>query len=421
MLRPIIASTFLIGSLLAGPDWPQFRGPDGDGHSPAKNVPVQWSDTENVAWVVPVAGRGWSSPSLKDGRIYLTTAVVTDGKPEEDNQADRSLRALCLDAATGKTLWDTEVFKQDGATAPTSIHKKNGHASPTALVTDDRVFVHFGHQGTAALDHSGKIVWTNRELKYPPQHGNGGSPILVDGKLIFNCDGQRDPFIAALDAATGKIAWRLPRPETEQKQKFAFATCSAFNIDGKTQVISPGAGAVDSFDPATGKHLWRVRYEGYSIVPKPILADGLIYISTAYDTPDMYCIDPHGASGDVTETHVKWTNGKRAPMTVAPIVVNGDVYWVTDQSGQVTCADAKTGEVYWCERVGSRYNSAAPLYADGRLYIQDEEGKCVVLKPGHTFEKIATNDVKEHGLASFAVTDGALFIRTDTKLFRIGK
>jgi outer membrane protein assembly factor BamB len=420
MIRVSFLVCLTVAGAWAGSDWPQFRGPAGDGHSDAKDVPLVWGERKNVAWVTPIPGRGWSSPVVKDGKIYLTTALVTDGSAESNPKADRSLRALCLDASSGRILWNVEVFNQVGATAPATIHQKNGHASPTPIITSDRLYVHFGHQGAASLDLTGKKVWEDRSFSYPPRHGNGGSPVLVDGRLIFNCDAEVDPFIIALESRSGRMAWRISRPPTEQKQTFAFATCGLIEVDGRKQLISPGAGAVDSFDPATGQHLWRVRYEGYSNVPKPVAAHGLLYISSSYDTPDVYCIDPRGASGDVTETHVKWISGKGAPMTVSPLVVGDEIYWVTDQGGMVTCSDAHTGEVHWRERVGGRAHSASPLYAGGRIYLQDEDGRCVVLKPGTAFEILAANQLPERSLATPAATDGALIIRTESKLWRIG-
>jgi outer membrane protein assembly factor BamB len=419
-LAAIVAAAPLFA---ADADWPQFRGPQADGHAPAGDAPLTWSTTENIAWSVEIPGRGWSSPVHRDGKIYLTTAVITDGGEESNPKADRSLRALCLDPATGRTLWDVEVFQQDGAAAPDTIHQKNGHASPTPIIAGDgRMFVHFGHQGTACLALAdGKKLWENRSLTYPPRHGNGGSPVLVDDRLIFSADAESNPFIAALDAATGALAWKRERPETAQKQKFGFATSGVFEIDGVRQLISPGPGAVDAFAPADGRHLWRVTYEGYSNVPNPVMAHGLLFVTTSYDTPDMIAIDPKGARGDVTETHVKWTSDKKAPMTVSPIVIGDEIYWVTDQGGFVTCADAKTGDVHWSERIGARAVSASPLHAGGRLYILDEEGKTHVLKPGRTFEKLAENDLDDRALASPAPLDGGLLVRTESRLWRIGK
>jgi outer membrane protein assembly factor BamB len=423
---PLLLLTVCFGYPLArgsDPGWPQFRGPTADGHSAAREVPVAWSTTENIAWKVETPGRGWSSPVHRDGKIYLTTAVVTDGGEESNPKADRSLRALCLDLATGRTLWDVEVFKQDGATAPDTIHQKNGHASPTPIISEDgRLFVHFGHQGTACLALAdGKKLWENRSLTYPPRHGNGGSPVLVDGRLVFSADAESDPFIAALNAGTGAVIWKRARPETEQKQKFGFSTAGVFEIDGVRQIVSAGPGAVDAFAPADGKHLWRVRYEGYSNVPNPVMAHGLIFVTTSYDTPDMYAIDPRGAKGDVTETHVRWITGTKAPMTVSPVVVGDEIYWVSDQGGFVTCADAKTGEVHWSERIGARAFSASPVYASGRLYLLDEEGKTHVLKPGRTLEKLAENDLDDRALATPAPIDGGLLVRTESALWRVGK
>jgi len=410
--------------LAADVGWPQFRGPQANGHSPARDVPLTWSTTQNVAWSVDIPGRGWSSPVHRDGRIYLTTAVITDGSSEESNpKADRSLRALCLGLATGRTLWDVEVFKQDGTTAPDTIHQKNGHASPTPIITDDgHLIVHFGHQGTASLALAdGNKLWENRSLTYPPRHGNGGSPVLVDGRLIFSADAESDPFIAALDPATGAVVWKRERPETAQRQKFGFSTAGVFEIDGQRQVVSAGPGAVDAFAPADGRHLWRVTYEGYSNVPNPVMAHGLLFVTTSYDTPDMYAIDPIGAKGDVTESHVRWIGDTKAPMTVSPIVIGDEIYWVTDQGGFVTCADVKTGAVHWSERIGARTVSASPVFASGRLYILDEEGQTFVLKPGKAFEKLALNDLDDRALASPAPLDGGLLVRTEHKLWRLGK
>jgi len=190
-------------------DWPKFRGPTSDGIATVTNLPLTWSGEKNIAWKTEIPGSGWSSPVLAGGKIYLTTAVVTSGS-EASPKADRSLRALCLDAATGNILWDQEVFQQDGAKAPDSIHRKNGHASPTPIVADGRLYVHFGHQGTACLDLTGRKLWENRSFFYQPQHGNGCSPVLADGNLIFSCDGREEQFILALKASNGAQAWKFP-------------------------------------------------------------------------------------------------------------------------------------------------------------------------------------------------------------------
>src|SRR5712691_4163525 len=203
MMRPFLptisATLFLATASLAN-SWPEFRGPTGMGIVRGGPLPLEWSRTKNIAWKQAVPGKGWSSPVVCDGRVYLTTAVPSG----DGSNSDQSLRALCLDASTGKLLWDKEVFQQDGKTAP-AIQNKNSHASPTPLIEGQRLYVHFGHQGTACLDLNGNTLWTNRTLKYEPVHGNGGSPILVDDLLIFSCDGGDIRFVVALDKSTGKV------------------------------------------------------------------------------------------------------------------------------------------------------------------------------------------------------------------------
>ena len=387
-----------------GENWPQFRGLDGQGHSAARDLPAEWSTKKNVVWQASLPGQGWSSPVLSDARIYLTTAVLTGEK-------NLSLRTLCLDSRTGKFVWNTEVF---GGTAG-NIHTKNSHASPTPLVESNRLYVHFGHQGTACLDLTGKIIWRNTELKYPPVHGSGGSPVVVDDALIFSCDGANNPFVVALDKRTGKMLWKTAR-ETDATKKFSFSTPLVVTVKGRKQVISPGSNAVCAYDPKTGEEIWRVRYDGYSVIPRPVSGHGLVYISTGFDRPVVMAIRPDG-QGDVTDTHVAWTVRRGAPNTPSLLLAGDELYLVAD-SGMASCLDARTGQLHWQERIGGNC-SASPVYADGRIYIQNEEGVGTVIKAGKQFEKLATNSLQERTLASYAVGDDALFIRTELHLYRI--
>jgi outer membrane protein assembly factor BamB len=416
MPRPLTARILalgLISSLAAAraADFPQFRGPAGDGHATARGLPSTWNETTNVAWKTPIPGKGWSSPSLYQNRLYLTSAVPVDPSNES---GDLSLRALCLDAATGKTIWDREVFVQSAATAP-KIHTKNSHASPTPLVTSDRLYVHFGHQGTACLDHAGDVLWRNNSLTYAPVHGNGGSPILVGDLLIFTCDGASDPAVVALDAATGEQAWRFERPGDPPK-KFSFCTPTAITIGGKTQVICPGAGVVNSLDPETGREIWRVHHEGYSVIPKPVFGHGLVFLSTGYDSPMVLAIRPDG-QGDVTDSHVAWSLAKGAPHTPSLLLVGDELYMVSDK-GVANCVDARTGKQHWQERIGGNYSSSL-VHADGKIYIQSEDGPAIVIRPGKRFARLADAGFKERTLASYAVGDNALFIRTEKNLYRV--
>jgi len=393
-------------------EWPQFRGPTGQGLSQALNVPIRWNATEGVAWKVEVPGLGWSSPVLSKGRLYLTSAITDAGS------GDVTLHALCLDSTDGHLVWDTEVLRPDPDRVA-AMHRKNSPASPTPIVTSDRLYVHFGHMGTAALDLAGKVLWRQTELDYPPTHGNGGSPVLVGDTLIFSADGQKDPCVIALDAGTGAMRWKTPRNSPARKQ-FSFSTPLAIEVDGVKQVISPGSGFVGAYDPADGHELWRVGYgEGYSVVPRPVFAHGLLFLSSGFDRASFYAIKPAVAAGDATATNVVWSLNKGAPHTPSAVVVGDEVYFVSD-AGIATCAEALTGDVLWSERLGGDF-SASPVAVDGRVYFQNETGVGFVVKAGKTYELLARNDLGERSLASYAVADGVLYIRTEAHLWKIAR
>jgi outer membrane protein assembly factor BamB len=395
---------------LRAAEWTQFRGPEGNGHATATGVPLEWSDSLNVTWKQPVPGEGWSSPVVSDGTIYLTAAIPVDGAG-----GDLSLRLLSLSAKTGEQLSSIEIFRQDGATAP-KIHSKNSHASPTPIIEGDRVYVHFGHQGTACVSREGKVLWQTQELAYAPVHGNGGTPIVVDDLLVFSCDGRDDPFVVGLDKATGEVRWKTPR-KSDVSRKFSFTTPILINVEGERQLISPGSGEVSALDPLTGEELWRVDYgDGYSVIPKPVFANGLVFVCTGYNRPNLLAIRPDGR-GDVTETHVVWQTDRQAPHTPSLLVVGDELYMVADK-GVASCLDTQTGEVYWEERLGGNY-SASPLYVDGRIYFQSEQGETTVIARGREYQKLATSELGEATLASYGVVDNALLIRSEKHLYRI--
>jgi outer membrane protein assembly factor BamB len=392
-----------------GGDWPEFRGPDGQGHGKESGLPVVWGPARNVTWKVPVPGKGWSSPIVWKGRVYLTTAVsAPDGPPDA-----LSLRALCLDSATGKTIWDQEVFREvPGSPRP---HRKNSHASPTPLTDGQRLYVHFGYQGTACLDLEGKVVWENRELRFTPVHGSGGSPVLFDDLVIFSGDGSEQRFVAALEKATGKVRWKTDRPG-DPPRKFSFSTPLVIDFEGRKQLISSASDMVLAYNPATGKELWKVRYDGYSVIPRPVFGHGLVFVCTGFNVPTLLAIRPDG-TGDVTDTHIAWSMKRGTPHTPSPLLVGDDLYMISD-TGTATCLDAKTGEVHWQERIGGNF-SASPLYDDGKIYLQSEDGVGTVLAAGKTFKRLGRNSLGERSLASPAAAEGALFIRTEKHLYRI--
>ncbi len=409
--QSLIAAAATICLSIASPasdNWPQFRGPTADGHSTAKNVPTTWSDKQNIAWKVELPGAGWSSPIISDGKIYLTYSTGGDANH------DLGLGACCLNAKSGDLLWKKICFTHKTASLP-GIHSKNSHASPTPTLDGNRLFIHFGHLGTACLTTKGDITWKNEEIKYSPVHGSGASPILYKEKLLFSCDGASEPFVIALDAKTGKTAWKTLRQQ-EAKKHFAFATSSIISADGKDMLISPGADCVMAIEPQTGKEIWRVKYDGYSIIPKPNFANGLIYLSTCYDSPKVLAIKPSG-KGDLTNSNIAWEVEKGAPNTPSMIALNQRLFMVSD-NGIITCVDALNGNQIWQKRIGGNF-SASPFLAEGRIYFTDEKGLTTVIEAGDKYTEIAKNDLKEDTLATAAVTDGAIYIRGETHLYKI--
>lgn len=394
--------------MLTGADWPQFRGPTQMGVSESKRLPVEWSPGNNITWKVPVPGKGWSSPVIAGGTIVITTAV------EDDDHV--SLRVLAYDAKTGQLRWNRELLKRAAKDIPKN-HSKNSYASPSCVIDGSAVYAHFGHLGTAKLAMTdGAVVWFNTDLAYKPVHGNGGSPLLVDGRLVFNIDGADRQEVVALDVATGKVAWRTPR-KTKPGRPFSFGTCTLVTMHGKPQIISPGSDVVMALDPSDGKEIWRFAYTGYSVVTRPVVAEGIVYCCTSYDNSKLIAVRPSAAGGDQTADGLVWKAEKNAPHNPSLIVDQGLVYGVSD-AGVASCWDAKTGEVLWSERVPDKYSSSL-LIANGKLYLQAENGVAMVLKTGRTFEIVARNDFKERTLSSYGVVDDALIVRTEKHLYRI--
>ena len=384
--------------------WPEFRGPGAQGHSSERGLPLEWSETRNVAWKVPVPGLGWSTPVIANGKVWLTSAVDARGL---------SLRALAFDVTTGQQVVNVEVFKIP--TDRRDINPKNSWASPTPVIDGDRVYVHFGADGTAALSQSGEILWKNR-FEYQSQHGAGGSPIVYGDLLIFSCDGSDAAFVIALDKHTGKTKWKTNRGVPADQ---AYTTPLVIRVAEQDQLISVGAFRARAYEPLTGREIWRVRYdEGFSNVPRPVFAHGLVFITTGFQQPELLAIRPDG-KGDVTKTHIAWSLKRGAPLTPSPIVVGDELYVVTD-GGIASCLDAKTGEVIWQSRLGGTY-SASPIFADGRLYFPAEQGVTTVIAPGRQARRLATNRLDGGLLASIAVADRAFFLRTDSSLYRISE
>ncbi|KLU03029.1 putative serine/threonine protein kinase afsK [Rhodopirellula islandica] len=395
-------------------EWSIFRGPSGNGIADADaSVPTEWSPEKNVAFRTELPGEGWSSPVIANGRIFVSAAIPADSE-SDSSKTEFDLTLIVLDANSGKLLKSVPLMQQT-AEKSARIHKKNSHASPTPIVEGNRVFVHFGYQGTACVDLDGKLIWKNRDLFFKPVHGNGGTPVLVDDKLIFTCDGASDPKVVALDAATGKIAWEVKRP-IDAKRKFSFCTPLTIVVDGQKQVIAPGSDCVLALDPANGNVIWQVRYSGYSVIPKPIYHNGLVYLSTSYDTPSMLAIDPTG-SGDVTDTHLKWSLNKNVPHTPSMLADDEFIYSVSDD-GIAMCVEAATGDIVYKKRVGGGFSSS-PILVGNKIYYTNESGVTTVVATGPDYKVLAENDLGERTLASAAVDGNALIMRTADAIYRI--
>ena len=381
-------------------DWPEFRGPTGQGHSSETGLPLTWSETKNVRWKVAIPGKGWSSPAVQGDRIWLTTAT----------EEGKSLRAICVDRNNGAIAQNIELFrlKNLGPISP-----KNSHASPTPVLEADKIYLHFGAHGTACITQTGEIVWKTRLAYDNGQHGPGGSPVLYDNLLIVSCDGVDTQYVVALDKATGKIKWKKLREGYQ-----AYTTPLVVRLSSGDQVISPGAFRTIAYEPRTGKEIWQVRYgDGFSNVPRPVYGNGLAFICTGFQEPSLLAVRVDG-HGEISKKQIAWTLKRGAPLTPSPLLVGDELYVITD-NGIATCLDASTGKEYWKARVGGNH-SASPIFADGRIYFLSEEGESVVISPGKELKVLAKNELDGETLASMAVSGGSIFIRSRTHLYRLG-
>ena len=390
-------------------DWPEFRGPTAQGLSQAIDLPLTWSETESIAWKIRIPGRGWSSPVVLGGKIWLTTGV--DGG--NSLQGGHSLRAVGIDLDSGRILHNVEVFRLEG---PPSLHTKNTSASPTPILEEGRVYVHFGSFGTAALNSQAEILWKSQHLRYAELYGPAGTPALGGDLLLVSCDGTDKQFVAALDKNTGEVRWKTLREDGDM----AYSTPLVIRSEGLQQVISTGGNQAVSYELSSGKKLWWIRYRGFSQVPRPLFAHGLVYLTNPAreGPPNLYAVRPQGR-GNVTDSHVVWTWNRGVPITPSPLIVGDEIYFVNDQ-GILTCLDARHGKEHWRARLGGNF-SASPAYADGKIFFLGEEGKATVIKPGPHFEKLAENQLDGRTLASMAIADQSILIRSDTHLYRIEK
>jgi len=420
----VLGLTLTLSWLTASADWPDFRGPRGDGHfstvdgKPA-GLPLVWSETNNVKWKTAIHDRGWSTPVIMGGQIWMTTAT-TEGN---------DYFAVAVDEATGKVLFDEKVFHTDHPEPLGNGASMNCYATPSPVIEPGRVYVHFGSAGTACLDtKSGRVLWKRNDLPCRHYRGASASPVLFENLLILTFDGADLQYTAALDKQTGATVWKTNRSvawndETVPGQmardgdlRKSHGTPLIATVGGKPQLISVGAKASYGYDPKTGHELWRVDYHDWSSAPRPLYANGVAYIVTGLMKRELWAVKADGR-GDVTDSHVLWKLNTHIGKYASPLLVDGLIYTAAEESF-VTCLEAATGGVVWTERIGGKY-AASPIYADGRLYFFSQEGTTTVLKPGRALEVLATNRLDGGFMACPAVDGKALFLRTRTHLYRV--
>lgn len=437
MRYPIHIHTLVLCCLLAffhqdasaEESWPQFRGPTGQGKAETTGVPYRWSESKNVVWKTPVVGRGWSSPVVMGNQIWITTAVEEDAtaaEREERLKGNRmamtlevksriTLRAVCIDRNSGKTIQDLKLRVVE---SPPPIHAMNSFASPTPVIEQGRVYCHFGTEGTWCLDPSnGKVLWHKRFL-LKHNVGAGSSPVIAGDLLVLVCDGSDTQYVVAVDKRTGEEVWRKQRPPidaTDPEQRKAYSTPLLIEIEGVQQLIAPGPQWVVAYNPRTGDEIWRVDYDsGFSNVPRPVFGRGKVFICTGFMVPELWAIRPDGR-GDITKSHVAWKEKRRIPARSSPLLVD-DLLYVIHDSGVASCFQADTGKLVWRQRVGGKH-SASPVIVDGKIFFFSHEGETTVIEPGREYQELAKNSLEGQIMATPAMVDGAILLRTDTHLY----
>ena len=423
-LAPLVPALALLFASPAAADetWPRFRGPTGQGLSTAQALPLKWSESDNVKWKTAIRDKGWSSPVVFGDQIWLTTAT-------EDG---RELSAIAVHRETGKILHDLKLFT---VAEPQYADKFNSYGSPTPAIEEGRVYVSFGSPGTACLDtKTGRVLWERRDLECNHWRGAGSSPTLWRNLLILHFDGADVQYVVALDKDTGRTVWKTNRsidfkdltpegkPIRDGDFRKAFATPLVVTHDGAPLLISVGSNATYCYHPATGKELWRIEERKYhSGSVSPVVGHGMVFTATGLPNGGLWAVKL-GGQGVVNDTHVAWKTTTSVPNRPSPVLVGDLLFMVHQDSGVVSCLDAKTGDLIWRERLpGLGKYSASPLHAAGRIYFFNENGHCPIIEAGRQFKVLAENKLEEGFMASPAVAGNALIVRSKTHLYRLEK
>jgi outer membrane protein assembly factor BamB len=432
-MRYRVILVVLLGPALAaaGEDWPAFRGGRQAGVAEAPTLPDSWDAAKNVRWKADVPGRGWSSPVVVGGRVFVTSAE-SDAKGPMPRKGlyiqDLNGKAPpgefrwlvhCYDRTSGQLLWRREAFK---GPAPAPLHLKNSPASETPVADGECVCAYFGNVGLACFDHQGNERWTKKwpVVKTRMGWGTAASPALAGGRVYVVNDNEDRSFLTCLDARTGKEVWEVPRDE-----KSNWATPFVWKNDRRTEIVTAGSKRVCSYD-LDGKLLWELKGMSVIAIPSPFAVGGLLYVASGYvadSTRPVYAIRP-GASGDVslaagetTNKWVAWCQRKAGPYHPTPLVYDGLLYVLYDL-GSLSCYDARTGEpVYEKKRLGSSMFTASPWGYGGKVFCLSEDGDTFVIQAGRDFKVLGKNSLDEMTLATPALAGGSLFVRTQSKLY----
>jgi len=425
-MHAVIALALLaLGGAAVQADWPEFRGPWGNGHAAAPGdtkpvgLPLHWSETNNVRWKTEIPHRGWSTPVVLGGQVWVTTAT-DDG---------HDFFALGLDAETGQVRFHQKVFHSDNPEPLGNGASMNCYATPSSVIEPGRVYVHFGSFGTACLDtETGKVLWKRDDLPCRHYRGPSSSLITFENLLILTMDGVDVQYHAALDKQTGRTVWKTDRSVAWNDEhvpgqmardgdlRKAHSTPLIVEASGKPQMLSAGAKAAYAYDPRDGRELWRVQYNDWSVAPRPLYENGLAFFVTGLSKTELLAVKTDG-QGDITDTGVVWRLRTHVGKYASPILVDRLIYTAAEESF-VTCLEAETGQTVWKERIAGKY-AASPVYADGRLYFFNQQGTTTVLEPGRAFRVLATNTLANGFMASPAIYGRAFYLRTKTHLYRI--